>query len=721
MKRIVIIVILFSLLLSATPSSMRMVAEHENRSFITADEPDFPSISSPPNITYLEGEVGIWITWVVSDTTPASYNVTLDGELISYRPWDGSNISVCVDGLREGVHLYNCTVIDAFDRASADNVRVTVLDNTKPIINHPNDVFTKDASVVVEWQVYDRNPGYCEVSFNGILQDTYEWLQENDTIRHTCDLGLWSALDCRIKAVDMSGHYTEDSIMIYHDLLAPVITSPSDIEYLEGMEDISITWKVVEMLPNAYKVTRNGSVVLLGPWDGSDIVVDVSGLSQGIYYYELNVTDESNLYDIDIVKVAVISGTVPIIDTQAPLITSPNDIEYLEGVKDVSIIWKVEEMFPNAYSVTRNGTVVISGSWDGSDIVVDISGLSQGAYFYELNVTDESNQFDTDIVKVIVIDGEAPVLDHPNDITIRENGQPQTVTIRWHVFDVNPREYSVCLEFYGEGYVIQTAPWDGSDILFQYETTYFLGEYVFTLTLLDECGYSASDEVSVFVVVGWPSISSPFDVQYVEGATPSPIIWTINDEREIDYEIVRNDTAIAQASWKGEDVKIDISGLTRGTYVYEIRVWTADGFYVSDDVTVRVTKDLAPPTVDNPPDIIFFYGTAGMSIIWTCNDLNPYSYSVSHNGTVTIQTMWNSPEIAVPLDGLEVGVHEYQLALTDINGNAANDTLLVTVLSQGTQPQDTGLSLTVVVPTTLIIGIGCGALVMMLFHRRRQK
>jgi len=612
-------------------------------------------------------------------------------------------------------------VIDAFNRTSADDVLVTVLDNTKPIINHPNDVFTNDALVVVEWDVYDRNPDYCEVSFNGTLQDTYEWLYDNDTIQHTCDLGLWNALDCRIKAVDMSGHYAEDSIMIYHDLLAPVITSPSDIEYLEGMEDISLTWKVEEMLPNAYKATLNGSVVLLGPWDESDIVVGVSGLSKGIYYYELNVTDESNLYDTDIVKVTVIDGTVPIIDMQAPVITSPNDIEYLEGMKDVSITWRVEEMFPNAYRVTPNGTTIISGSWDGSDIVVDISGLSQGVYFYELNVTDESNLYDTDIVKVTVIDGEAPILDHPDDITIRDNGQLQAVTIKWHVFDVNPHEYSVYLEFYGEGYVIETAPWDGSDILFQYETTYFLGEYVFTLSLLDECGYSATDEVSVFVVNGWPSISSPFDVQYVEGATPSPIIWTINDEREIDYDIVRNNTVIAQASWKGEDVKIDISGLARGTYVYEIRVWTADGFHVSDDVTVRVTKDLAPPTVDSPPDIIFFVGTTGMSITWTCHDLNPYSYSVSHNGTVIIQTGWNSPEIVVSLDGLGVGVHEYQLTLTDINGNVANDTLRVTVLSQGTPPQDTDLSLTVAVPTTLIIGIGCGALLVMLFYRWKKK
>ncbi|MGV9103486.1 MAG: hypothetical protein ACOC3C_05170 [Candidatus Thorarchaeota archaeon] len=55
------------------------------------------------------------------------------------------------------------------------------------------------------------------------------------------------------------------------------------------------------------------------------------------------------------------------------------------------------------YSVLRNGTALYDGSWNGSDIVVDVDSLAPGIYNFSLIVTDEGDNQARDSVLVSVL------------------------------------------------------------------------------------------------------------------------------------------------------------------------------------------------------------------------------------------------------------------------------------------------------------------------------
>jgi parallel beta-helix repeat protein len=87
-----------------------------------------PEIDSPDNIEYTEGETGHVITWTPDDTYPALFEILRNGSTIDSGPWDGSAISVSVDGLFPGIHNYTLTVWDLTGNSESDTVLVTVIE-----------------------------------------------------------------------------------------------------------------------------------------------------------------------------------------------------------------------------------------------------------------------------------------------------------------------------------------------------------------------------------------------------------------------------------------------------------------------------------------------------------------------------------------------------------------------------------------------------------------
>jgi len=82
-----------------------------------------PTIDSPLDIEYEAGIVGHYITWTPADTNPRCYYIYKNHVLIDYRDWDGSPISVNVDGLPTAI--YNYTII-AYDTSCKLLQRLTV-------------------------------------------------------------------------------------------------------------------------------------------------------------------------------------------------------------------------------------------------------------------------------------------------------------------------------------------------------------------------------------------------------------------------------------------------------------------------------------------------------------------------------------------------------------------------------------------------------------------
>jgi len=93
-----------------------------------------------------------------------------------------------------------------------------------------------------------------------------------------------------------------------------------------------------------------------------------------------------------------------LMENDPPVITTrPDDITMYDTDTGKNITWVVSDANPSSYVIYRNGTVVVSHIWDGSDIVVSLDGLSPGVYNFTLVVSDLGGLTASDTVFVTVL------------------------------------------------------------------------------------------------------------------------------------------------------------------------------------------------------------------------------------------------------------------------------------------------------------------------------
>jgi len=90
-------------------------------------------IDSPSDVLYEEGSIGHAITWTPSASLPNRFELYRNDTLIDSRDWDGSEITIRVDGLEIGVYIYTLSVYNDYEDQMSDSVLVTVVSSTTTI------------------------------------------------------------------------------------------------------------------------------------------------------------------------------------------------------------------------------------------------------------------------------------------------------------------------------------------------------------------------------------------------------------------------------------------------------------------------------------------------------------------------------------------------------------------------------------------------------------
>jgi biotin operon repressor len=78
------------------------------------------------------------LNWTCSDKNPVYYNLSIFGDITFYKSgiyWNGSNISINVDGLAVGKYQYRLVIADINNLTADDSVYVTVVKDKPPAIN----------------------------------------------------------------------------------------------------------------------------------------------------------------------------------------------------------------------------------------------------------------------------------------------------------------------------------------------------------------------------------------------------------------------------------------------------------------------------------------------------------------------------------------------------------------------------------------------------------
>ncbi len=89
-----------------------------------------PTISRPADIEYEHGTTGHTISWVLEDLSPDTYTIYLNGLPLESGMWNSSSatITISVDGLDAGTHIYTIVAADVHGNSVSDTVMVTVID-----------------------------------------------------------------------------------------------------------------------------------------------------------------------------------------------------------------------------------------------------------------------------------------------------------------------------------------------------------------------------------------------------------------------------------------------------------------------------------------------------------------------------------------------------------------------------------------------------------------
>jgi parallel beta-helix repeat protein len=99
---------------------------------VTVTDSVSPSVDSPPDIAFIEGETGQSIVWHVYDCNPLTYEIYKDGISVESGEWtsDMTIIEYSLDALQSGTYVYTINLIDIAGNIVSDNVQVTVEETT---------------------------------------------------------------------------------------------------------------------------------------------------------------------------------------------------------------------------------------------------------------------------------------------------------------------------------------------------------------------------------------------------------------------------------------------------------------------------------------------------------------------------------------------------------------------------------------------------------------
>jgi hypothetical protein len=326
----------------------------------------------------------------------------------------------------------------------------------------------------------------------------------------------------------------------------------------------------------------------------------LSGLVQGTYQFRLVVTDNGGLTDDDTVLVTVNASPPP----------PPNLKPDANAGSDISITLPTNSATLNGLSSTDGDGNIASYQWSkiagptayniANTIAgtTTVSGLAQGTYQFRLVVIDDGNASDADTVQITVHAAPPP----PNKAPVANAGTDLSASLPNPAIQLNGS-----LSYDPDGtitsYLWSRISGPGSVTLTNSTTAtpnvvgVQAGEYVFELTVTDNKGLTAKDQVKL-------TVTSAGNIPPVAKAGNDTGIAVPSSSAVLDGRSSYDpDGIIVTYEWKqlsGPSVSVlannygsvtVVNGLIEGEYLFELTVTDNKGASSKDSVLVRVDNN----------------------------------------------------------------------------------------------------------------------------------
>ncbi|MFW9968045.1 MAG: hypothetical protein ACFFEA_12900 [Candidatus Thorarchaeota archaeon] len=434
------------------------------------------SIDDSPDLTFENGSLNEVIHWSPESPNPKNYSITRDGEVYRQAPWSGSDITVFLNHLYvedlldepsevPSDFVFNCTVFNQDEESAWDVVIVhVILDEAAPIIAQPENITYEEGSFghEIRWNITESNPDFYnltrksnEPTSNDTVMMSGDWDGDNITINvDGLNATHWYIYTLFVNDTLGFNSTSSVNVTVVLDLTDPTVSNPGNIAFEFGSVGQEIQWDAYDSNPKNYSIsvwilynnTQYGNLtqplhapmnVSTSDWtfsepQGGSITYDLDYLFLGNYTFQIVLFD---IYD------RTVNNTINVTiyeDIRAPIIDAISEFEYEEGYTGYSLNWAAEETNPRSFNLTRDGEVLLNGTWRGENISISVDNLDVGLYLYNLTLKDFFNQTSFAVIQLTVTaDAHLPLVNEVQTIQTYATPSANNLTIQAYVWDIN--------------------------------------------------------------------------------------------------------------------------------------------------------------------------------------------------------------------------------------------------------------------------------------------
>jgi gliding motility-associated-like protein len=628
-----------------------------------------------------------------------------DGSIVNYTWIKVSGASATLSGqntktltasnLVEGNYRFRLTVTDddGAQRSNAVDVNVAPEEvNISPIVDAGSNksITLPTNSVTINATASDEDGeivSYLWEQTSGNAGSTFSG--ENTTSLMVSGLteGIYNF---QITVEDDGGSFASDEVIITVTAIntPPIadagtnksITLPKDsVEIIgsgtdEDGEIVSYQW-----------AQKNGpsSAVLI---NDSQAVMFAKDLIGGQYRFELTVIDNDGDSDTDEIQITVNEE-----NNISPNVNAGNDRNINLPTNSLTI---------NATATDSDGSIA-SIAWSqvsGPNIAnltninslnLTASGLIEGGYVFQLSVTDNDGAEASDEMTVTVIPEDVnsfPIVDAGENVTLKL--PTNSVTLNGTASDVDGAISSYSWAKISGGAATLTNQNTANLTL----SGLIAGSYTFRLSVTDNEGAIAFDEVFVFV------LSESTNESPVANAGSDRLVVLPLSSVTINGSGIDNDGQIVTFEWSqlsGDPLtlsntnlsKLTVSDLIAGQFVFQLKVIDDGDVEDIDEMTLTVSENEVnqPPVANAGDDKTLVLPTN--SIVLNGSGFDPegniasYLWTKSSGGNAVLT---NATNATVTLSNLELGTYRFRLRVTDSEGLSSTDQMILNVLPENT-------------------------------------
>ena len=441
-----------------------------------------------------------------------------------------------------------------------------------------------------------------------------------------------------------------------------------------------------------------------GPGSGSivsptQLNTQIINLIQGIYIFQLSVTDSAGLSSQSTVQITVLPAVYPptVNAGTNQTITLPQSSIFIDGTdnagssKIVSTLW-------TEISGPSLDDILLPDS-----LITQVTNLVAGTYIFQLKVTDSMGLSAISTIQVVVLPPVPPTVNAGNNISLTY--PLNSVKVQASVIQgSSPVSSILWTEISGPGQALINTPDSSGSVI----NNLVQGSYIFQIAIIDSLGFTEMStlEVDILPATG-PSVNAgtnqsitfPISTVILSGNTTtgsSPIISTSWNQI----------SGPAPANFADPGLSLtSVTNLIQGTYIFQLFAIDSLGLSAVSTVQITVNPPLSPKVNAGPDQTIIFPQNASLNGKDTIGSSPIISTTWNQISGPTSASFSDPDSLLSSITNLIQGTYIFQLYAIDSLGLSAVSTIQITITPPLSPKANAGPDQTIIFPhNTLLNG-----------------